>query len=86
MASNALNDDLKIRWNAKRSRYLQKRSSFRNIPDRAFDLGRFIANDDVAGFEHALARRNPLIFHGKLPSIGDNGPLITPLQIQAIIK
>jgi hypothetical protein len=39
MASNTLNDDLKIRWNAKRSRYLQKRSGFRNIPDRAFDLG-----------------------------------------------
>jgi hypothetical protein len=41
-------------------------------------------NDDVAGFEHAPARCNPLIFHGKLSGIGGDGMLIPFHQFQPL--
>jgi hypothetical protein len=42
--------------------------------------------DNVAGFEYALARSNPLIFHGNLSGIGDDGMVIPFHQFQPPTK
>jgi hypothetical protein len=86
VATCTVDDDIKTTRDANRRWNLQRRSGIRNIPDCAFDLGRFVANDDVAGFEHAPASSNPLIFHGKLSRIGGDGMLIPFHQFQPPTK
>jgi hypothetical protein len=65
MASHPLNNDIKICGETLSGRNLQQRSCLRYIPDGAFELGCFIAKDNVASLEYALPRGSSS-FHSKL--------------------
>ena len=52
------------------------------LPRQLFE----VPKDNVAGFEYALARSNPLIFHGNLSGIGDDGMVIPFHQFQPPTK
>ena len=65
MASPPLNDNIKICGETFSGRNLQRRSCLRHISDSAFELGCFIAKDNVCGLEHTPARRFSY-FHGNM--------------------
>jgi hypothetical protein len=68
VAAHPIDNDIKVLGNANSRRYLKSRSGLRNIPDSAFELRRFFADNDERAFEHSPARGDPLIVHRTSPA------------------
>ena len=82
MVPSPLNDDIKICGETFSGRSLQQRSCLGYIPDGAFELGHFIAKDNVCGLKHPPARRFSF-FHGNpAPRISRDG-IVTRRSISA---
>jgi len=81
VAAHTIDNDIKVLRNSRR--YLKSRSGLRNIPDSAFELRRFSADNDESASEHTPARGDPPIFHSTspTPSTASFGSL--PFQLTA---